>query len=202
MVVVGDEGQKMFDTLTFDSERDKQDVEALKIKFEERCKPAVNLAYQDNVFGTRDQKPDGKFDNWLTDLRLLAKQCDFRDMEDRMLLTRIILGTKGKDLQKQLIKDNLSYEHVIGVCRTHEKSKEQYERIQVKTDVSTSAREQEVCALREPAARRNTKCQQCDYEAHRDEVCPARSKICRKCGKQDHFASLLDQSYDSASWKA
>lgn len=54
----------------------------------------------------RDQKPGGGLNEWLSELRMLVRNCEYGLLEERMLKSRIILGIKDGRLLSQLINDN------------------------------------------------------------------------------------------------
>ncbi|XP_050044874.2 uncharacterized protein [Dermacentor andersoni] len=67
---------------------------------------------------------------WMENLEmLLAKNCEFGDLEDRLLRSRIILGLRNKNLQERLISENPSYSKTIEICRAQELGKEQFKEI-------------------------------------------------------------------------
>ncbi|XP_064465332.1 uncharacterized protein K02A2.6-like, partial [Ornithodoros turicata] len=127
LVTLGEEGRKICNTLQFETEADRDDVDKLIEKLEEHCKPTLNLTYQEFLFGSRNQKEGERFDEWLTELRILAASCEFETLEKRMLRSRIILGVRDKKLQQRLISENPSCKeckscgklnHFVSVCRS------------------------------------------------------------------------------------
>lgn len=63
--------------------------------FDKHCNPVVNASYRDSIFGSRNQPEGGRFDDWLTDLHTLATKCNFNELHDPMLQSRI-LGMQDK----------------------------------------------------------------------------------------------------------
>ncbi|XP_064469299.1 uncharacterized protein K02A2.6-like [Ornithodoros turicata] len=181
LVCIGDVGRRIFDTFVFENEADKQNVEVVRTKFEAYMKPTVNLTYHEFVFGKRDQKEGERFDDWLTELRTLARNCEFGDFEQRMLKSRIILGVKDQQLQRKLISDNPSFTKVLECCRTQEMSKERFMEIR-KEKVPDGAEVNGLATC--------TSCGNCGYKEHRSGNCPALGKQCSKCGLRNHFAKV------------
>lgn len=177
LMVIGEDARRTYNTFVFNEGEDKSDIEVLKQKFESFYKPSLNLAYHEFRFGSRDQKEGESFNEWLTELRILAKSCEFAEMEERMLRSRIILGIKDKKLQEKLISDNPSFAKTVEICRAREQGKEQCEQIQ-----TGNKRHEEICAVAE--LRRCGKC----GRNHEASNCPAKGRICKKCGKRNHFA--------------
>lgn len=186
LVCIGDAGRRIYETFSFENESDKENIKILREKFEAYAKPSVNLTYHEYVFARRDQREGEKFDDWLTELRTLVRNCEFGEVEDRMLKSRIILGIRDQQLQQKLISDNPTLTKVLEHCRTREKSQEQF--MEIRKDKATDSYG-EVNALRDAS-----RCQSCGYRDHRTGRCPALGKVCTKCGLQNHFAKVCKAS--------
>lgn len=139
------------------------------------------MTFHEFRFGSRDRKQREPFNDWLTDLRLLAKNCEFGDLEDRLLRSRIILGVQYKCLQQKLIAENPSHQKTVAICRAHEQGKEQFKEI---IEGTVTAGNTVVHAV----AQQTRPCTRCGYFAHCGETCPALGKVCTKCGGRNHFA--------------
>lgn len=187
LVTVGEEGRKAYSAFKFENEADRNNVDILLQKFEEFYKPVTNLTFNEFRFGSRDQKQGECFNDWLTDLRLLAKNCEFGDLEDRLLRSRIILGLRNKSLQERLISENPSYSKTIEICRAQELGKEQFKEISEGTEAARAA-------VFEAIATERKRCSHCGYTTHRGETCPAEGKTCKKCGGRNHFAQACRSS--------
>lgn len=69
-------------------------------------------------FNKRSQKSGEPFANWLTDVRNLIKDCDYKELEDSMLKDRIIWGSNERRLRETLKgKPTLKLEEVIDLCK-------------------------------------------------------------------------------------
>ncbi|XP_064469713.1 uncharacterized protein LOC135384442 [Ornithodoros turicata] len=170
LVIIGEDGRKIYTTLHFDSEEERTDVAKLIEKFEAHCKPTVNLTYQEFLFGSRNQKEGERFDEWITELWVLAATCEFGSLETRMLRSRIILGTQDKALQQKLINENPPYEKVVEICRQRERSHQQLQEIQ--SDKKVKEEKSEVNAVQDNRSGR-IPCSKCGYSMHRGGQCPA-----------------------------
>ncbi|KAK8782784.1 hypothetical protein V5799_015874 [Amblyomma americanum] len=179
LISIGEDARKTYSTFVFDAGEDKSDIAVLKRKFEAFYKPALNLAYHEFRFGKRDQKEDEHFNDWLTELRVLAKSCEFGELEERMLRSRIILGMRDKKLQETLLSENASLAKTVEMCRAREHGKEQSEEIH-----SSKNCQVDVNAVLQMKSR----CNKC-ARVHNSETCPAKGRTCLKCGKRNHFAA-------------
>ncbi|XP_040061474.1 uncharacterized protein LOC120836570 [Ixodes scapularis] len=182
LVCIGEEGRRIYTTFTFDNEEDREKLEVLKNKFAARMKPAINLKYHEFIFGKRDQKEDEKFDEWLTELRVLVRNCEYGDAEERMLGSRIILGTKDRQLQQKLINDNPTFDKVVEIRRTRERTVEQFNEIRGKDE-----RHKDPLAVKVLRRADQPTCHCCGF-VHRVSTCPAAGKQFLRCGELGHFA--------------
>lgn len=187
LVTIGEEARKVFASFKFEPGEDTTDVTLIIKKFEDFYQPAKNLTYHEFCFGSRDQKEDESFNDWLVELRTLAQHCDFGDLEERMLRSRIILGIRDKGLQKKLISENPSYQRVVEICRIQEQGEEQFRQIRGTTEGAETAAVNALARVTKP-------CNKCGYKVHRGSRCPATGKACKKCGGLNHFAQACSQS--------
>ncbi|RWS20115.1 hypothetical protein B4U80_06265, partial [Leptotrombidium deliense] len=97
----GTEATRIFTTLTVDS-TEKYKLKAAKNAFAAEGEP---------------------FDTFLTDLRLLAKECNFDKLEDRLVRDRIVAGIHNSTLQANLLrKSNLTLKEAVDLCKANETS--------------------------------------------------------------------------------
>ncbi|XP_075724095.1 uncharacterized protein LOC142766130 [Rhipicephalus microplus] len=187
LVTIGEEARKVLASFKFEPGEDTTDVTLIIKKFEDFYQPAKNLTYHEFCFGSRDQKEDESFNDWLVELRTLAQHCDFGDLEERMLRSRIILGIRDKGLQKKLISENPSYQRVVEICRIQEQGEEQFRQIRGTTEGAETAAVKALARVTKP-------CNKCGYKVHRGSRCPPTGKACKKYGGLNHFAQACSQS--------
>lgn len=78
----------------------------------------VNVNCQNFVFGSRNQREGELLNDYLSDLRTLVTQCDFGELHDGMLRSRIIVVMNNKRLQERLINEDPTLNAVMQKCRT------------------------------------------------------------------------------------
>lgn len=163
LMAIGEEARRSFYTFTFENDDDKRDIKILTEEFEAHFKPTTNLTFNEFRFGSRNQQEGESFNDWLTELRTLAQQCEFGALEDRMLRSRIILGINDRVLQQRHVLENLSYTKTVEICRASEQGKERFNEIQ------------DACATRIDAvkSKANT-CFKCGFDKHKSGNSPAR----------------------------
>jgi len=74
-------------------------------------------------FFTRKQLEGENFNKFYSDLRDQAKPCELGDCEDTLLKSKLIHGVADRDLQAQLLRDDLSLEKVVRQCKAKEQMK-------------------------------------------------------------------------------
>ena len=56
-------------------------------------------------------------DQYVLELRLIAKNCRFGNLEDQLIRDQIVCGTCSEDVRQQLLRvDNLTLEKAISIC--------------------------------------------------------------------------------------
>ena len=78
-------------------------------------------------FNTRMQAAEESIDQFVTALRLIAKDCDFKLLEDDGLIRdRIVCGTNSDRVKEHLLREHdLTLDKAINICRSTEESKKQ-----------------------------------------------------------------------------
>jgi hypothetical protein len=189
--IIGEEGVEIFNSLNL-SDQDNQNYEKVIEEFEKYVTPKKNEVYERFVFYCRKQEQEERFEHFLTDLRRLAKSCDFKISEEEMIRDRIVLGVNNKIVQEKLLAiDKLTLQRAISVCRSYEATMSQMKELhgqgqELKIDVVKQKSNQKT--QKEPTTKKNEifKCKRCETK-HKARECPAYGKKCHKCGKLNHF---------------
>ena len=65
-------------------------------------------------------------DQYVTELRLLAKNCCFGELQEELIRDRIICGIKADSLQARMLReDDLTLDKAISICKADEESRKQ-----------------------------------------------------------------------------
>ena len=67
-------------------------------KFEAHVKPKTNIVFNRYKFQSRIQSESETFDQFVTDLQTLVKECSY-DKEDEMVRDRIVFGEKVSEIK-------------------------------------------------------------------------------------------------------
>lgn len=131
--LIGEEAFELLELMNLE-EVDRQSYEFLIEAYEKYCTPKRNIVYERFVFYTRVQKDGEPFDQFYTDIRKLAKNCEFIGgpaAASELVRDRLVLGTAHSDLQEQLIRmKDTTLEAIVLKSKLYEKNNEQLREIQ------------------------------------------------------------------------
>ena len=84
--------------------------------------------YLAHVFRERTQRHGEAISEWITDLRLKVKVCNYDTQQDRMIRDQIIYGVACKETRRELLKvAKLSTDDAVKICLAMESSSKQLE---------------------------------------------------------------------------
>lgn len=88
-------------------------------------------------FHTRVQGKTETVDQYVTDLRIISKNCRFDTLEDEMLRDRIVCGVHSEKVKERLLRDNeLTLIKALSICRANEESQSRMKDLQQEEQVS------------------------------------------------------------------
>ncbi len=185
-------------------------------RFTAYVEPKANVIFARYKFHEKVQGEREPFEQFVTDLRLLIKDCSYAN-SDEMIRDRIVFGIHSPKVREKLLNvgSELTLEKAIDVARSHELAQAQLKTIA--SSMSTSC-EHAVHAISGHTSKgsvskqRNAKytkrysdspqtrnapsmypkgCGYCGNKRHVDRFhCPAKGKVCKVCGKLNHFAKV------------
>ena len=181
-------------------------LDAIVKAFKDYCVGAMNVTYERYQFHKRHQDLHERFDNFVGDLRRLAKNCAFGDVSDSMIRDRIVVGIRDDAIRQKLLQiPDLTLTRAINLCRTSELASRQFKEMSL-TDEAAA-----VHAVAKPKSRKfqppakqqqnnadDGNCYFCGHQ-HAKSQCPARGKTCRACGKKNHFDYVCKSSQKNSS---
>ena len=117
LYIIGEEGREIFYTSFTFQEGEEDRLEPLLAKFKNYCNPKKNLTVTRNIFHTRHQRSGESVDQYVTDLKALARNCEFRDLEEDLIKDQLVLGINSERVKERLLRENdLSLEKAIEHC--------------------------------------------------------------------------------------
>ena len=161
-------------------------------------------------FNSCVQRQGLSIDNWLCELRDLARKCEFETgcchlCEPERMLGQIIIGLTDKDVRIKLLEivPSLTLGQTIVIVRTSEMSRLQAEQLQpgsvqgirgksaYKKAKSVRVTEVAARAAKPSPATGGATCDKCGYEIRfGGHNCPARNETCRGCNETGHFKNV------------
>lgn len=179
-------------------------------KFKAFCAPQKNRIRATVNFNKRKQTAGERFDDFVTALRMLVKDCDYMD-PDRMLRDAIVLRTKHDAVREKCLDegDDLTLNKSIQIGQNHEAAQADLKAIHDGEDSKVNAvhnHKRDKRPQRKPKKSQNYKpppskppakstndnfkeCENCGYNASH-EKCPARGQTCGYCHRRGHFKSV------------
>lgn len=175
-------------------EADSPDVfESAIKKLDDYFSPKQSFVYERHVFRLLKQEPDEKFEKFLVRLRNQCSKCDFA-LKDNALIDQIAEKCTSSDLRKKILQlgDSVTIEKVILEANSIETIERQLKEFQVIKTEQVNRIGTRTNKTRPQGTRTdNNRCTRCGSENHKcdDTRCPAKDKVCDKCGYRGHFMS-------------
>lgn len=199
---IGREAMDVYDGFQLDG--DENDLETIMKAFEKYCIGETNESYERFVFNSRNQRDDETVDKYVSELRKLAKTCNFGPLEESLIRDKIITGIKCDMTRRKLLQESkLDLQKSIDISRSIEASKKQIQTMQGETKdselhkVGMSSRRfraagAPTASAKDPESKPLMK-KECHYcgrqHPFKKEACPAWGKICSFCKGRNHFSS-------------
>ena len=199
LTVAGEEALEIFNTFGL-ADADKVKIDVVIRKFEEYCTPKKNVTYERHVFNTRAQGATEGIDAYVTELRKLARNCEFGELHDSIIRDRIVCGIRSNEVRKRLLREkDLNLERAVEMCKSSEITENQAKNIVVDQD------DREVHDVKDDSKKppgkwrgargkhKQTKkpfnCKRCG-QMHQPQKCPAYGQVCHKCKQRNHYSKM------------
>ena len=209
---VGDKGRDIYNTWTL-TEDEAKVLKSYYDRFEAYAMPKTNVIFARYKFHEKIQGVNEPFEQFVTDLRLLVKDCNYANSEE-MIRDRIVFGIHSPGVREKLLNvgSNLTLDKAIDIARSHELAQAQLKTI---AGGYNGPHEQTVHAIgRQPSKsaawrtrqdktsrgnifrtegdrERPKACGYCGNKTHGvKDSCPAKGKQCKICNKWNHFAKM------------
>ena len=172
-----------------------------------------HMTYERYVFNQRTQQPSESIEDFVADLRKLAKSCAFELLEDSLICDRIIVGIRDDPTRRRLLQQkNLTLADAIEACKASEATSRRLRKMggSEEVDALNSSSSMPRRRRRKPSTARDKsthrdpsvgrRCQYCDPQhGNQKESCPAYGQQCRRCKKRNHFEKVCWSSAASKS---
>ena len=113
--MVGDEALKVFNGFQFNTPVEQRTTAEIIEKFDPFAIGEVNETLERYVFNRRSQSSDERFEQFLADIRMLVKTCNYCNSCVRSIVRdRIVVGIYNEETQTALLKErNLTLDEAI-----------------------------------------------------------------------------------------
>ena len=194
MIWVGKTGREIYKTFALTDE-EKSELKTLYEKFDVYVKPKSNQVFARYLFHAKVQDEGETFENFVTELKLLARDCGYQEAEE-MVRDRIVFGIKSAKVRARLIQEgsSLTLDKAIDIGRTMELSDAQLKTMtgddmKVHGLNQQSGKDRQRKKRFEGHRKPGQPCGKCGYN-HQEGKCPTKGKQCNKCHKYNHFAKM------------
>ena len=188
--VIGEDALDIFNSFQIEDENLK--FSTVVAKFEAYFIPTKNITYERYKFFSCDQKSGVSFDQYLAELYVLSKSCEFQDLRDSLIKDCIVCGIADNGLRERLLREkNLTLDRTMDLCRAAQSSRAQVKELSKSEMAVHAVKTNEHYKNRQ--ARQKTekgteiKCNKCGG-SHAPRSCPAYGKTCNNCNKMNHYA--------------
>ncbi|CAI5681852.1 unnamed protein product [Oreochromis niloticus] len=195
---VGEKGRDVYNTWTLTAD-DSRKLQTYYDKYTDYITPKANPIYARYKFHEKMQGENEAFEQFITELKLLAKDCGYPNT-DEMVRDRIVFATNSPHVREKLLSQGaeLTLEKAIDIARSHELAKQQLRSMGHSRGQETvhaigrkpHKQENETRSVK-PKGHANVTLKTCSYCARQHtnkDICPAKGKQCAKCKKMNHFA--------------
>ena len=130
--------RKIYNTLEL-TDAEKQNKTTILEKLEAFAKGTVNETMERHTFNSRIQEDGETFDDFVTELKILSKNCNFcATCHDGLLRDRIVAGIRDNALRQKLLSDSkLDLKKAEDACRALEKARQGAKMFNNKKDEKT-----------------------------------------------------------------
>ena len=195
LACIGSEAMNIFDGLNL-TEEQKSDITEVLSVFEIYCIGKTNETFERFIFNSRVQSDDESIEFYVSEIRKLARTCNFGNLEESLMRDRLVIGVRCDTSRRKLLQEqNLTLKKAIDIARAMEISKGQMSKIKVEAEAPIHklkiSRPDRSHVQNEENKRQFQHKQTCYFccRSHpfKKELCPAFGKKCSTCGGKNHF---------------
>ena len=98
-------------------------LDILFTKFGSYCKSKQNITVERYRFDMHVQESSETIDQYVTEFKLIAKNCGYGKLEDQLIRDQIVCGIKSETVKQCLLRtEDLTLDKAISIGRTEEQS--------------------------------------------------------------------------------
>lgn len=195
LTAIGEECLRIYENLPL-TDADKETADSLLDAIEKHLTPSVNIRYERALFNLAKQNDDESYDTYINRLRGLIKKCEYGQLEEDLLLDKIIYSVKSIPLREQLWSNKkITLTEAISKCKSKELFTKQMKEVgDTLYDEETKEEVNKVYQKKRDNKKQqseNVDCGFCGRTHERNKrKCPAFGEICNKCKIRNHFSRM------------
>ncbi|XP_014485093.1 PREDICTED: uncharacterized protein LOC106749787 [Dinoponera quadriceps] len=180
---IGKIGIDAIETISFDNQQDKDDMDILMTKLEDYFNPPKKEVVERYQFFTQTKKQNESIEEHINKLREKAKTCNFKEMTESFIRDKVILDTHDKILRKKLFEvDDLDLQKIVAIYKDYNINIEKMKQVTQEKNTAPTVAKQTLTTVRTVKG----VCWRCGC-SHPLGKCPAWGSKCTKCGDVNHF---------------
>ncbi|XP_066938885.1 uncharacterized protein [Macrobrachium rosenbergii] len=207
--VIGELGVEKYNILSWDQDGDKYKIDKVLKKFDVECSPRSNIIMERYKFLKRKQESNESCDQFITQLRILCKTCNY-DNEEEMIRDQFILNLHDDKAREKLLDHvqmdtkPMTLERAVNFVKNYEM------RVQQKQQMTSSNTEEEEVNVvgkkknkytnprNKPKSSNAKEIKDCRYcgRTHKIRMCPAYGQVCAKCKRRNHYAKQCKTNWN------
>lgn len=210
LTIAGEDALRLYNTFKWEQPDDKEKLVKIKERFEAHCKSNTSQAFLRHQFFKRSQHQGETVDHFVTELKTLAKDCEFGELTESLIRDNIICGVTSDVVRERMLRESkIDLTRAIEICRAAEASKTQIESLSNTGENNNAATAVHKVGVRPKQKKKEAKtqstietkkrtCGRCGT-SHPPRSCPAYGQTCHKCKKPNHYAKCCRAR---SGWKA
>jgi len=182
-------------------EQDKNSYKEAIAILDDHFIPKCNIPFERHMFRQIFQSDTETVDQFVCRLRERASSCDFNETADAQIRDQVIEKCNSHSLRRKFLEqDALTLDKMLQIARAHEAVTAQAKIMDYRPTTSSQVNvlnrkfdkrspKPNQPPRRDDGFRLRAECYACGRKGHlkNDPLCPARNKLCNKCGKIGHF---------------
>ena len=188
--VIGASNYKLLSSLIAPAKPGEKEYSDLVDKLTEHFTPAPSEIVERFKFHTRFRKPGESVTAFVSELRSIAKSCNFGDTLETMLRDRIVCGINDAVIQCRLLSEkNLTFKTALELAQSMESAAKNLKELSASSKRDTP-----------PAAAGSIMTPTAQEPVHQVTDTATKSKqCCYRCGKKGHYAPAC--KYKDTVWE-
>ena len=105
LTCIGLRGRKVYNTLAFDDDFMKMNFNCILQQFDDYCSPEKNVTVLRCKLFSYKQSEGQCFDNFVSELKNLSKECEILDLQNSLIRDIIVIGITDNYLRQRLLRE-------------------------------------------------------------------------------------------------